>query len=92
MKLLTAAKKYISMPLRGRTTTTKKPGITLFFPYFSLFLLEILVFFRELREKISKDKHNFYTYSEKHLTLSIDPHSIEDAKRFEETLEKTKLA
>jgi hypothetical protein len=34
---------------------------------------------KDLREEIRNDKNNFYTYSENHLGLSIDPYDFEEA-------------
>ncbi|KRX01048.1 hypothetical protein PPERSA_00796 [Pseudocohnilembus persalinus] len=47
---------------------------------------------KEFREKIQKDKKNFYTYSENFLTLSIDPHSVEDEQKKEEDMKNTILS
>jgi len=33
-----------------------------------------------MRKKIQKDYKNFYTYSEAHLGLSIDPYKIKEVK------------
>ncbi|KAL4490305.1 hypothetical protein ABPG72_004344 [Tetrahymena utriculariae] len=46
---------------------------------------------REQRERIRADKHNFYTYSEQYLTLSVDPFNVQDEIKLAETQEKTKL-
>lgn len=35
---------------------------------------------KELRERIQKDKNNFYTYSKEFLSLSIDPYDVEEEK------------
>lgn len=40
----------------------------------------------ELREKIRNDPNNFYTYSEKYLSLSIDPYTLEQQKQKEKIL------
>jgi len=40
----------------------------------------------ELREKVRNDPHNFYTYSEKYLTLSIDPWTLEQQNKIEKSL------
>lgn len=40
----------------------------------------------ELREKIRNDPHNFYTYSEKYLSLSIDPYTLDQQREKEKTL------
>ena len=42
-----------------------------------------------MRDEIKKDNKNFYTYSKDYLTLSIDPYTLEDAKKEKEKLEKT---
>lgn len=43
----------------------------------------------ELRERVQKDKNNFYTYSQEYLSLSIDPHDVRvEARKEKERNEK----
>lgn len=39
---------------------------------------------QDLRERARNDKNNFYTYSEKYLSLSIDPYDYEEQIKAEE--------
>jgi hypothetical protein len=39
---------------------------------------------QDLRERVRNDKNNFYTYSEKYLSLSIDPYEYEEQIKVEE--------
>lgn len=34
-----------------------------------------------MRERIQKDKNNFYTYSKDYLSLSIDPYDVEEERK-----------
>jgi len=43
---------------------------------------------QDLRENIRKDKDCSYTYSDKYLSLSIDPYTIEEVKKSEKESEK----
>ena len=43
----------------------------------------------ELREKVRNDPKNFYTYSEKYLSLSIDPWTVEQQKKKDRTLSES---
>jgi hypothetical protein len=40
----------------------------------------------ELREKVRNDPHNFYTYSENYLSLSIDPWTLEQQTKKDRSL------
>ena len=43
----------------------------------------------ELREKVRNDPKNFYTYSEKYLSLSIDPWTVEQQKKKDRSLSES---
>lgn len=45
---------------------------------------------RELREKMDNDKNHIYTYSKDYLGLTIDPKTLEEEKRKEDSLMKSK--
>jgi hypothetical protein len=36
---------------------------------------------RELMDQVRKDKNYFYTYSEKYMSLSVDPYSVEEQRK-----------
>lgn len=44
---------------------------------------------RSMREQMQKDRNKLYTYGQNHLSLSIDPVSLEEKKKQEYKLERT---